>query len=96
MLEFAVLRGLIIYFLALSRLEGEVASKKLGEPKARAFLEAVAQLPTEANLAECKPVGPMGLLSACRSCEVKEGLGVIVELTKTMAKIKTLAPVESA
>ena len=71
-------------------------AKKLGEPKARAFLEAVAQLPTEANLAECKPVGPMGLLSACRSCEVKEGLGVIVELTKTMAKIKTLAPVESA
>lgn len=70
-------------------------AKKLGEPRAKAFLEAVAELPSEVDLSECKAVGPIGLISACRSCEVKEGLGVIVELTKTMAKIKTLAAMES-
>ena len=69
-------------------------AKKLGEPKAKAFLDALAELPAEMNLAECKAVGPFGLLFACRSGEVKEGLGVIVELTRTMAKIKSLVPVE--
>jgi uncharacterized protein YjgD (DUF1641 family) len=63
-------------------------AKKLSDPRAKEFLETLAELPAEVDLAECKSVGPIGLLSACRSCEVKDGLGVIVELTKAMAKFK--------
>lgn len=64
-------------------------AKRLGDPRARAFLEAFAELPAEVDLSECKPMGPLGLLSACRSCEVQDGLGVAVEFMKAMAKMKT-------
>lgn len=64
-------------------------AKKLGDPKAKEFLEWMAALPSEMDLCEARPIGPMGLISACRCSEVKEGLGVLVELTKAMAKIKS-------
>ncbi len=63
-------------------------AKKLSHPKTREFLETLAELPAEMDLCECKPLGPIGLLSACRACEVKDGLGVIIELTKAMGKFK--------
>jgi uncharacterized protein YjgD (DUF1641 family) len=63
-------------------------AKKLSDPKAREFLETLAELPAEMDLSECKSLGPIGLLAACGSREVKDGLGVIVELTKAMAKFK--------
>ncbi|MGD0397879.1 MAG: DUF1641 domain-containing protein [Syntrophobacteraceae bacterium] len=63
-------------------------AEKLRHPQAREFLETLAELPAEVDLSECKPLGPIGLLSACRASEVKDGLGVIIELTKAMGKFK--------
>ena len=63
-------------------------AKKLGHPRTRAFIEVVTDFPSEVDLSQCKPVGPMGLISAIRCSEVQDGLGVIMELTKAMAKIK--------
>ena len=63
-------------------------AEKLSHPKTREFLETMAELPAEVDFSECKPLGPIGLLSACRTYEVKDGLGVIIELTKAMGKFK--------
>ncbi len=65
-------------------------AKKLGHPRTRAFIEAVTDFPSDVNWAQCKPVGPIGLISAIRCSEVQDGLGVIVELTKAIAKVKVL------
>jgi len=39
-----------------------------------------------------RPVGPFGLLWKMRSPEAKEGLGVMVELTKALGNLKAAAP----
>jgi uncharacterized protein YjgD (DUF1641 family) len=40
------------------------------------------------DLSTSKDVGPFGLLWACSNKEVKEGLGVLMQLTKGMGKLK--------
>ena len=62
--------------------------KKVTAPQVLSFLDKMACLSTELDLQNCKAVGPVGLLSACTSKEVKEGLGILVELTRTMGKLK--------
>jgi hypothetical protein len=45
------------------------------------------------ELAESKPVGPMGLLWQMRSKECRQGLGVLVELTRALGKMRAeIAP----
>ncbi len=63
-------------------------AKKLGDPRTKAFLEKMIEIPAEVDLSACKGIGPVGLLAACGGGEVKEGLGVLVELTKAMGKLK--------
>jgi uncharacterized protein YjgD (DUF1641 family) len=63
-------------------------AKKLSDPKAAAFLEQMAALPSKVDLANAKPVGPLGMLGALGSKEAREGLGVLMELTKAMGKLK--------
>jgi uncharacterized protein YjgD (DUF1641 family) len=72
------------------------SAKKLGDPKARAFLEKMAELPCRVNLQEAKPVGPFGLLGALTSPETRQGLGVLVELTKAMGQLKNGDPLENS
>ena len=68
-------------------------AKKLTDPQTIAFLEKVADLPAQVDLTISKDVGPFGLISACSSKEVKIGLGVLMELTKGLGKLKnTTAP----
>ena len=64
-------------------------AKKLGDPQAIAFLEKVAEIPVHVDLSQSKDVGPFGLISAASSKEVKQGLGVMMELTKAMGKLKS-------
>lgn len=52
------------------------------------FLDQVSQVPMEASLQEAKPVGPMGLMWKMRSDECRQGLGVLVELTRALGKLK--------
>ncbi len=63
-------------------------AKKFSDPQAIAFLEKLAEMPSQVDLTKSKDVGPFGLISACSSKEVKQGLGVMMELTKAMGKLK--------
>ena len=64
-------------------------AKKLSDPQAIAFLEKVAEMPGHVDLSQSKDVGPFGLISAASNKEVKQGLGVMMELTKAMGKLKS-------
>ncbi|MGD9300961.1 MAG: DUF1641 domain-containing protein [Desulfobacterales bacterium] len=63
-------------------------AKKLSDPKAAIFLEKMAELPSKVDLASAKPVGPFGMLGALGSKQAREGLGVLMELTKAMGELK--------
>ena len=68
-------------------------AKKLTDPQTIAFLEKIADLPAQVDLTISKDVGPFGFFSACSRKEVKVGLGVLMELTKGLGKLKnTTAP----
>jgi uncharacterized protein YjgD (DUF1641 family) len=63
-------------------------AKKLSDPKAAQFLEKIAELPAKVDLSGAKPVGPFGMLSALSSKEARQGLGVLMQLTKAMGELK--------
>jgi uncharacterized protein YjgD (DUF1641 family) len=63
-------------------------AKKLSDPKTVEFLEKFAELPSKVDLASAKPVGPFGMLGALSSKEARQGLGVLMELTKAMGGLK--------
>lgn len=63
-------------------------SEKLGSPQAQAFLEKFAELPSKVDLSRAKPIGPFGMLGALSSKQARQGLGVLMELTKAMGGLK--------
>jgi len=63
-------------------------AKKLSDPKAVEFLEKMASLPSKVDLANAKPVGPFGMLGALGNKQAREGLGVLMELTRAMGELK--------
>jgi uncharacterized protein YjgD (DUF1641 family) len=72
--------------------DGAVAAlglaKKLSDPKAVEFLEKFAELPSKVDLENAKPVGPFGMLGALSSKEARQGLGVLMQLTKAIGALK--------
>jgi uncharacterized protein YjgD (DUF1641 family) len=62
--------------------------KKLSDPDTMALLDKLTDLPGKLKLEEAKPVGPVGMLMAMGSTEVKESLGVLLQLTKALASLK--------
>ncbi len=62
--------------------------QKLSDPNAIAFLKKFADLPAKVDLAGAKPVGPFGMLGALSGKEARQGLGVLMELTKAMGALK--------
>jgi uncharacterized protein YjgD (DUF1641 family) len=62
--------------------------KKLSEPAMIDFLEKFLNLPAEIDLAGAKPTGPVGLMFKMMNKDCREGLGVAVEMTKALGKIK--------
>ena len=71
-------------------------AKKLSDPKAVEFLEKFAELPSKVDLAGAKPVGPFGMLGALSSREARQGLGILMELTKAMGSLKNGVGSQSA
>lgn len=73
--------------------DGAVAAlglaKKLSDPKVLDFLDRAVGMLSEVDLDASKKVGPFGLMSAGFNSEVKQGLGVMMELTKAMGKLKS-------
>jgi len=65
-------------------------AKKITDPQSLAFLEKFAEVPSRLDLKGAKEVGPFGLLWAASGKEVKEGLGVLMELTKALGSLKSL------
>jgi len=59
-------------------------AQKLSDPQAQAFLKKMAALPSKVDLDKAKPVGPFGMLGTLSSKEARQGLGVLMELTKAM------------
>jgi uncharacterized protein YjgD (DUF1641 family) len=53
------------------------------------FLEEFAELPSKIDLADAKPVGPIGMLRALSGPQAREGLGILMELTKAMGALKS-------
>jgi uncharacterized protein YjgD (DUF1641 family) len=48
----------------------------------------MAELPSKVDLTKAKPVGPFGMLGALASKDARQGLGVLMELTKAMGSLK--------
>ena len=62
--------------------------KKMSDPKMVELLDKLTELPKTVNLAEAKPAGVMSLLSAMRDPDTKQGIGVALEMTKALGKLK--------
>jgi uncharacterized protein YjgD (DUF1641 family) len=63
-------------------------AKKFSDPRFISFVEKFMDVPTQVNLEEATPAGPVGLMWRLRNKECRQGLGVLVELTKALGKIK--------
>jgi uncharacterized protein YjgD (DUF1641 family) len=66
--------------------------KKFANPRLIEFLEKLVDLPLEVRLEEVEPVGPYGLLWKMRQPECRQGLGVMLELTRVLGKLKAGPP----
>jgi uncharacterized protein YjgD (DUF1641 family) len=62
--------------------------KKLSDPAVIDFLEQLSSLPAQINLAAAKPTGPVGLMFKMMDKDCRAGLGVALEMTKALGKIK--------
>jgi uncharacterized protein YjgD (DUF1641 family)/prefoldin subunit 5 len=63
-------------------------AKKLTTPEALNFLNKAADVPARVDLSQAKAVGPFGMLFALGNSEVKQGMGVVLELTKALSLLK--------
>ncbi|PKN29328.1 MAG: hypothetical protein CVU64_08805 [Deltaproteobacteria bacterium HGW-Deltaproteobacteria-21] len=62
--------------------------KKLAKPEVLIMLERMAEIPSCLDLDACESIGPVGLIRASYSDDVKQGLGVVIGLTKALGKLK--------
>ncbi len=64
------------------------AIKKLTEPRAVAFIERAAEIPGRVDPAQAKEVGLFGMMSAMSDREIKQGMGILLELTRGLTVLK--------
>jgi uncharacterized protein YjgD (DUF1641 family) len=62
-------------------------AKKFTDPKFIDFLEKFMDVPAQVQLEGAQPAGPLGLMWRMRRRECRQGLGVLVELTKALGKL---------
>ncbi len=62
--------------------------KKLTAPEALNLLDKAAEVPARVDLSQARAVGPFGMLFALGNSEVKQGMGVVLELTKALSLLK--------
>ena len=63
-------------------------AQKLSDPRAQSFLKKMATLPSKVDLEGAKPIGPFGMLGALSGKQARQGLGVLMELTRAMGDLK--------
>ena len=64
------------------------ALKKLTEPTALDLLGRAAGLPAQVDVSRARPVGMFGLLGAMGDPDLRQGLGIVLELTRGLAVLK--------
>jgi len=62
--------------------------KKMSTPEMMALLEKITDMPANIDLANAKPVGMFGVVGALSNSEVKDGIGVAMEMVKALGKLK--------
>lgn len=62
--------------------------KKMSDPKMLELLEKLTDMPANIDLANAKPVGMLGVVGALSNSEVKDGIGVAMEMVKALGKLK--------
>lgn len=62
--------------------------KKMSNPEMLALLEKLTDMPANIDLANAKPVGMFGVVGALSDSEVKNGIGVAMEMVKALGKLK--------
>lgn len=62
--------------------------KKISTPQCMALFEKLAEMPAAMELEKAKPLGVMGLVSALRDPDVREGLGVGLQMAKSLKTLK--------
>lgn len=62
-------------------------AKKLSDKKSTDFLNKLSNLPSQVDFEGAKPVGPFGMLGALSTKEARQGLGVLMSLTKAMGRL---------
>ncbi|MCP4717922.1 MAG: DUF1641 domain-containing protein [Desulfobacteraceae bacterium] len=60
----------------------------LTDPKAVDMLEKASKIPAAISLEESKPAGPFSMLMAMNDQDIKQGLGVLLQLTKGLSTLK--------
>jgi uncharacterized protein YjgD (DUF1641 family) len=63
-------------------------AKKLTAPEALDLLDKMAEVPARVDLTQAKPVGPFSMMFALGHPEIKQGMGVMLEITKGMSVLK--------
>ena len=66
--------------------------EKLGDPKVRMMIEGAANAFSELDLTKVEATGPIGMVRGMASEDAKRGLGVMLEMTKTLGKIGLEVP----
>jgi uncharacterized protein YjgD (DUF1641 family) len=74
----------------LVRLTGML--KQLCRPETLDMIERAVELPGRVDLSGAEAVGPWGLFRALGDDDVKEGVGVVLELTRGLAVLKPAPP----
>ena len=72
------------------------AMKKLTEPQAVAFIERAAEIPGRIDPTKAKEVGLFGMIGAMSDREIKQGMGVLLELTRGLTVLKGLQSSQAA
>ena len=65
---------------------------KLTRPEALDLLERLADMPARVDFSTAKPVGAWGLLGALSDPQVKQGMGVLMALTRGLAILRPEQP----
>lgn len=62
--------------------------KKLADPKVQNMIDKGVEAFAHVDMEKATPCGPIGLMRALATPEARQGLGVMVELTKTLGKLR--------
>ena len=66
--------------------------EKLGDPKTRMMIEGAANAFAELDLTQVQPKGLVGMATGMGNKDAKRGLGIMLEMTKTLGKIGMETP----